>query len=259
MATSSRTRGPSRGTAEGRVQRAREADRRWSTPLGLVLLVADPDTSERDVVVAALSTSGVNCTWCATGAETLVQYGKLAPDAVLMSPLLDVVDALTVVRTIRDRDSLPILLGVGSGESGLVGPVLVAGATTAVTRPYDPAEVVRRLEAEVSRTASRVHLSYGPLELDPCSYSVRLHGEELRDLPLKEFELLRLLMTYADRVVTPEQIRVALWSDAIHAPSQNTVAVHVARLRARLGGAVVLRTIRGRGYRLTFEDHPHLA
>ena len=188
-----------------------------------------------------------------------MQYGALAPDAVLMSPLLDVVDALTVVRTIRGRDSLPILLGVGPGESGLVGPVLVAGATTAVTRPYDPAEVVRRLEAEVPRAESRVHLSYGPLELDPCSYSVRLHGEELHDLPLKEFELLRLLMTYADRVVTPEQIRVALWSDATHAPSQNTVAVHVARLRARLGGAAVLRTIRGRGYRLAFEDRPHPA
>ncbi|MGH3431377.1 MAG: helix-turn-helix domain-containing protein, partial [Thermocrispum sp.] len=72
----------------------------------------------------------------------------------------------------------------------------------------------------------------------------------------KEFELLRLLMTHADHVVTTEQIREALWGSGPTRPSRNAVTVHVRRLRERLGGAEVLRTVRGLGYRLTLPDVP---
>jgi DNA-binding response OmpR family regulator len=251
MATSAPSHGQHGHDAANRAARARKADRRWSTPLGLALLVADPDVSQRGRLLSALTASGVRCTWCVDGAETLVRYGQLTPDAILMSAVLDTVDAPTVVRTIRARGTLPILLGIGPGDSDSAGPVLVAGASTAVARPYDPGEVVRRLEAMVPQMAWHGRLTYGPLELDPRSFTVRLNGQELQDVPLKEFELLRLLMLNADCVVTSEQIRHALWGDLPHAPSSNAIVVHVARLRARLGGQAVVRTVRGRGYRLT--------
>lgn len=233
--------------------RAREADRRWSSSVGgLTLLIADPDVSQQEDLLHELAAAGVSSTWCVDGAEALVQYGKISPDAVLMAPVLREVDAVTVVRTIRDSCVLPILLGVGAGDSVSAGPVLVAGASAAVARPYQAGEIIKRLEAEIPQMTARARVMYGPLELDPRSYTVRLHGEELEDLPLKEFELLRLLMLNADCVVTAEQIRSALWGQAPHVPSSNAIVVHVARLRARLGGPMVLRSIRGRGYRLTF-------
>lgn len=238
-----------------RAGRAREVTRRWSTTSrGLVLLVADPDTSQREPLVPALEANGVSCTWCLDGAETLVQYGKLEPAAMLMSPGLEVVDAATVVHSIRQRGTLPILLGVGPGDSAAAGPVLIAGATAAVSRPYDPTEIMRRLDAEIPHMAARSRLTYGPLELDPRSYVVRLEGAELHGLALKQFELLRLLMMNADLLVTVEQIRQALWGDAPHPPSSDTINVHVTRLRSRIGGPTVLRTVRGLGYRLTFPD-----
>ncbi|HSE55372.1 MAG TPA: winged helix-turn-helix domain-containing protein, partial [Nocardioidaceae bacterium] len=64
-------------------------------------------------------------------------------------------------------------------------------------------------------------------------------------------ELLRLLMAHADHVVTQEQIKAALWGEGAAAPSSNAIAVHVGRLRHRLAGVAELRTVRGRGYRLT--------
>lgn len=255
MTTSLPIQGPPGDDAASRVDRARETDRRWSTALGLTLLVADPDTSQQGRILTDLAAAGVNCSWCHDGAEALVQYGRLTPDAILLSPVLEVVDAPTVVRTIRERATLPILLGIGPGESMSAGPVLVAGATSAVARPYDPVELLRRLGSEIPNMASRTRIRYGPLELDPGSYTVRLHGVELKDLPLKEFELLRLLMMNGDRVVSSDQIRYALWGDNPHPPSSNAVVVHIARLRARLGRPELLRTVRGRGYRLTL-PHP---
>ena len=254
MGTSSTLRDLTRDHVTGRTQRARETSRRWSAALGLVLLVADPDTAPHSTFCSDLLASGVNCACCRDGAEALVQYGRLTPDAVLLAPTLDVVDAPTVVRTIHEIDTLPILLGVGPGQADTAGPVLLAGATATVARPYDAAEIVRRLETQVPHLPSRVQLTYGPLQLDPRSYSVRLDGEELNDLPLKEFELLRLLMMNPDRVVSTDEICRALWGETPSAPASNRIAVHAARLRARIGGPTVLRTVRGRGYRLTFPE-----
>jgi DNA-binding response OmpR family regulator len=65
---------------------------------------------------------------------------------------------------------------------------------------------------------SRTRLQYGPLELDPGSYTVRLNGVELNDFPLKEFELLRLLMMNGGRVVSSDRFRHALWGDNPQGP-----------------------------------------
>lgn len=254
MTTSSPLHAPAGDVVTGRVQRARETSRRWGSVPGLVLLVADPETDPHSRLCSELQASGVSCTCCSDGAEALIQYGRLMPDAVVLSAELDVVDAPTVARTIHERSPIPILLGVGAGDVPLAGPVLLAGATATVAHPFAAAEILQRLDAQIPRLSSRTQLTYGPLQLDPRAYTVRLDGEELTDLPLKEFELLRLLMMNADRVVNTDEIRRALWGDVRHATPPNRIAVYVARLRARLGGPTVLRTVRGRGYRLTFPN-----
>lgn len=224
--------------------------RSWSSGLGPVLLVADADPVGA-AVDGGLRAAGLTTLWCRDGAEALVEFGRRLPDAVLLAPRLTLVDTPTVVRAIRDAGSQPILVGVGPGDLDIVGPALLNGATGAVSRPYVAAELVGRLETEIHDVEQRFKLVYGPLELDPWAYRVKADGVVWDSLPLKEFELLRLLMTHADRVVSVEQIRSALWGDKAAGPSSNAVNVHVGRLRQRLAGTAELRTVRGLGYRLT--------
>lgn len=223
---------------------------RSSTP-GPLLLVADPDSLAGSEVDGGLRAAGLDTFWCRDGAEALVEFGRRHPDAVLLAPRLALVDTPTVVRALREAGSQPILVGAGSGDLDAVGPALVNGATGAVARPYDAGEVAGRLGAVVHDVEQRFKVVYGPLELDPLAYRVRVDGVVWDNLPLKEFELLRLLMTHADRVVAVEQIRCALWGDKAAGPSSNAVNVHVGRLRQRLAGTAELRTVRGLGYRLT--------
>lgn len=230
---------------------ARLVDRGWSAMVGVLLLVADPDNASGGLLDAQLHAAGLNTVWCRDGAEALVEYGRSRPDAVLAAAHLEVVDTTTVVRTLREAGCQPIFVGVGSGDLDEAGPALVAGATGAVARPYVATEIVSRLETEIHDVEQRFKLVYGPLELDPWAYRVQVGNTVWESLPLKEFELLRLLMAHADHVVTPEEIRGALWGDRAGGPSSNAVTVHVGRLRARLDGVAELRTVRGRGYRLT--------
>jgi len=234
-------------------ERVRQVDRSWSAMVGVLLLVADPDGlgPGRGALDSELHVAGLNTVWCRDGAEALVEFGARRPDAVLAAPGLEVVDTPTVVRTLRNAGCRTVLVGIGPGDLEDAGPALVAGATGVVARPYVAAEIANRLEHEIHDLEQRVRLVYGPLELDPWAYRVRAGGVVLENLPLKEFELLRLLMAHADHVVTPEQIKTALWGDGSTGPSSNAIAVHVGRLRHRLAGVAELRTVRGRGYRLT--------
>lgn len=234
-----------------RITRARALHRRWSASSGLLLLVADPDVTEQVSLVRDLHLHGVEVLWCHDGASALVAFGRSRPDALLVAPSLELVDAATVVRTVRAEVPVPVLVRVGRDDYDAAGPVLLAGAS-ALSRPYQPVDLLHHLEELVPDLDQRVRLTYGPLQLDPRAYSVHLHGHELAELPLKEFELLRLLMVYADQVLSSEEISRAIWGDEGPPPSPNTIAVHVARLRARLGDPAAIRRIRGRGYRLTF-------
>ena len=242
---------PPGGEAE-HARQWRYDDRGWAGVPGMLLLVADPDPDpDHRTLDSELSAAGVATLWCKDGAEALVEYGRRQPDAVLAAPLLDVVDTTAVVRALRDAGCRTVLLGIGPDDLEAAGPALVAGATGAVARPYVAAEVTGRLAAQARDLERRHRLVYGPLEIDSWAYRVRVGGMVLDNLPLKEFELLRLLMAHADRVVTPEQIRSALWGDRSSVPSSNAITVHVGRLRHRLEGVAEIRTLRGRGYRLT--------
>jgi DNA-binding response OmpR family regulator len=92
----------------------------------------------------------------------------------------------------------------------------------------------------------------GALRLDPATLEVHLYGRSIR-LPLREYELLRFLMVHADRVLTPEQIYRTVWGRSGGRRS-NTLAVHIKRLRVRLGDNQehphIIKTVRGVGYRL---------
>lgn len=209
------------------------------------------DETTPRVLIERLRALGTEVTVCSRGSDALLSFGRLEPHVVVLSPVLAEVPAGVVAETIRRSGTQPILVGVGAGDAEAAGPVCMAGATAAVTRPYDVDELRQWLVRALPEQAVPTALTFGPLRLDLLAHSVHVDGAELEHLPMKEFELLRLLMTHADLMVSRGEIKASVWSDAPTDASDNTVDVHATRLRRRLPASVQLRTVRGLGYRLT--------
>ncbi|MGN9839237.1 winged helix-turn-helix transcriptional regulator [Nonomuraea sp. H19] len=213
-----------------------------------VLLIADPDGAVVADLAAALEREGVSVTGAPDGAQGLLQAGAMQPDVVIVAASLPVIDAVEFVRAVRLARNVPVLLGVGEGNAEQAVRALAAGAAACVARPYRVPELLPFIHA--ASPESRKLLIVGGVELDVQAYQVRVGGRAVH-LPLREFELLQYLMRNADRTVTREQIMRHVWHSAA-TTSTNTIAVHVKRLRARLGDEDdrLIQTVRGVGYRL---------
>ncbi|GAA3442053.1 sensory transduction protein RegX3 [Planomonospora venezuelensis] len=220
-----------------------------------MLLVADPESALVEELAVILEREGVEVTGVADGAQALLQAGALRPDVVLVSASLPVIGAVEFIRAVRLTRAVPVLLGVGEGHAEQAVQALAAGATACVARPYRVPELLPLVQAAiVGDSGVRRTLAVGNVELDVNAYQVRVDGRIVH-LPLREFELLHYLMRNAHRTVTREQIMRHVWNST-DTTSTNTIAVHVKRLRARLGDTddQLIQTVRGVGYRLV--DRP---
>jgi DNA-binding response OmpR family regulator len=206
-------------------------------------------------MVLELMRYGIDIHICSDGAEALLETGRVSPDAILAAADLPLVSGAQLVEVLRRRHQVPVLVGVGPLDASPAVAALAAGATACVARPYRMHEVIPLLRArfpQASIADMPTLLEAGLIKLDADSHEVRL-GNTLVELPPREFELLRYLMTHADRVVTHAQIRDHVWGIG-SSDGSNTLVVHIRRLRMRLGDdpqePQILQTVRGIGYRL---------
>jgi DNA-binding response OmpR family regulator len=223
----------------------------------LLLVEAEPTIASRLIDDAAAI--GLEITWCRDGAEALIAIGAEPPSVLVIAARTDTVDAPSIASAVRTRWDLPILVGVKSeeegseegGEEGLVREALACGASAVTARPYDISEIapfVAGAEAR-SRYAPTLFVA-GPIQVDRRAYETRVRGRDVQ-LTLRELELLIFLIERRGRVASTEEISRAVWG---RSSETNTVAVHVKRLREKLGEdpehGEFIRTIRGAGYRL---------
>lgn len=211
------------------------------------LLVVDPLVSD-GTLVADMTARGVRAFSVASTIDGLVEFGRSNPATVIVAPDAGGVPAAEFVRAIR-RYANPFVITVldHDGGSGADDPG-IAGGNAAIERPYDAVDVWGMLGDGSYPFRSPGVLAFGNLELDPGAYCVKVDGERIRDLPLREFELLRTLMRHAPDVLPDDEVWRELWGD--DQLNGNTLAVHVARLRHRLEGVARIRRIRRRGYLL---------
>ncbi|WP_419996664.1 response regulator transcription factor [Streptomyces boninensis] len=217
-----------------------------------ILVLADPDEQIAHDLAEHLAGHQIKVVFCADGAEALLQTGLQAPEAVLVSAKLPLVPGPQVVEVVRRRCATPVVIGVGPDDAEEAVAALTAGASACVARPYRPYEVLKLLGGATQAAAAPVdaEVSSGPYSINPATFEARVRGR-LVQLPLREFKLLHLLVANAEKVVTRDQISAELWGAT--APKSNTIAVHIRRLRDRIGDDPhdpgVILTVRNVGYR----------
>ncbi|HEU0104114.1 MAG TPA: response regulator transcription factor [Mycobacteriales bacterium] len=220
-----------------------------------VLLVEDEE-SFSDPLSYLLKAEGFEVAVAATGPEALAEYDRNGADLVLLDLMLPGLSGTEVCRALRQRGSVPVIMLTArdSEIDKVVG--LELGADDYVTKPYSTRELLARMRAVLRRgiepeEAQPAALEAGPVRMDVDRHVVTVSGRHVQ-LPLKEFELLELLLRNAGRVLTRGQLIDRVWG-ADYVGDTKTLDVHVKRLRAKLepdpGLPRHLVTVRGLGYK----------
>jgi two-component system response regulator RegX3 len=228
-----------------------------STPDATVLLVEDED-SFVEALTVGLRREGFRVQTAHDGAEALEMFDVVKPDLVLLDVMLPKVSGVDVCRELRRRSTVPIIMVTAKGSEIDTVVGLEVGADDYVTKPYRLRELVariravlRRRPADSSRAASGEVLEVGDVRLDPERHEVEIRGEQVK-LPLKEFELLEILLANAGRVLPRDTLIDRVWGTD-YVGDTKTLDVHVKRLRAKVepDPAMPTRivTIRGLGYK----------
>ena len=220
------------------------------------VLVVEDEESFSDALSYMLRKEGFEVAIAATGPDALTEFDRTGADIVLLDLMLPGLSGTEVCRTIRQRSNVPIIMVTARDAEidKVVG--LEIGADDYVTKPYSPRELVARVRAVLRRRADPEELSptaleAGPVRMDVDRHTVTVNGGNV-SLPLKEFELLEMLLRNAGRVLTRGQLIDRIWG-ADYVGDTKTLDVHVKRLRAKIepepGTPRFLVTVRGLGYK----------
>jgi two-component system, OmpR family, response regulator RegX3 len=222
------------------------------------VLVVEDEASFVEALKLGLGREGFRVEVAVDGLEALEMFDRVAPDVVLLDVMLPKVSGIDVCRQLRLRSKVPIIMVTAKGGEIDTVVGLEVGADDYVTKPYRIRELVARIRAVLrrapdDRTAdlSPGTIRVGDVELDPDEHQVQVRGVAI-SMPLKEFELLHLLMANAGRVLPRETLIDRVWGND-YVGDTKTLDVHVKRLRSKieLDPAVPERivTIRGLGYK----------
>lgn len=217
------------------------------------MLIVDPrrgcDETTHDLVAR-----GVHVTIVPDALDALIEVGRCDPIVVAVASDIVGLSATQLIEKLRTRGMTTVIAILSERDASDAGPLMLAGATAAIMRPYTDESLWQIIKQSVRDLDDNAVVTYGPIELDPRAYTVRVDGVRTSDLPLKEFEILRVLLQTAPGILLDHDLRKRIWDGA--GPADNTIAVHIVRLRQRLDGVAHLRRVRGRGYSLTLDGAP---
>jgi two-component system, OmpR family, response regulator RegX3 len=224
-----------------------------------VLLVEDEE-SFIDALMVGLKREGFHVEVARDGFEALERFDIVRPDLVLLDVMLPRISGIDVCRQLRKRTQVPIIMVTAKGAEIDTVVGLEVGADDYVTKPYRIRELVARMRAVLRRNALEMNAAselrpgsivVGEVTLDPDEHVVTVRGEPM-GLPLKEFELLHVLLANAGRVMTRDVLIDRVWGND-YVGDTKTLDVHVKRLRSKIetdpASPTRIVTIRGLGYK----------
>lgn len=218
------------------------------------ILVIDDDAGVRELVAEYLRSRGFTTATAVDGPSGLEAASSGTHDLVILDVMLPGMDGIEVLRRLRSTSTVPVVMLTARGDDidRVVG--LEMGADDYLPKPFNPRELVARVQAVLRRSHAEPPsdgvLRAGPLRVDPDRRTVALDGTNI-PLTTTEFELLRVLVQRAGRVVPREHL-MELARGEDFAAFERSVDVHVSHLRRKLGDAArqpqLIKTVRGVGY-----------
>ena len=220
------------------------------------ILVVEDEQNLREPLVYLLQKEGYDVIEAEDGQSAIDSFFTLGADLVLLDLMLPGVNGNEVCRAIRAESQVPIIMVTAKDTEidKVVG--LEIGADDYVTKPYSSRELLARMKAVLRRGTEAVTVSAGlikagPVKMDLERHTVTVNGERIQ-MPLKEFDLLELLMENVNRVLTRGQIIDRVWGSNYFGDTK-TLDVHVKRIRSKIeedpARPVHLTTVRGLGYK----------
>jgi two-component system, OmpR family, response regulator RegX3 len=227
------------------------------------VLVVEDEEAFVDALIVGLSREGFRVEAVTDGATALARFDEIDPDLVLLDVMLPRLSGIDVCRQLRQRSSVPIIMVTAKGAEIDTVVGLEVGADDYVAKPYRMRELVARMRAVLRRMPKQAAvpssmvddeddvLAVGDVRVDVGRHEVIVRGEPVA-LPLKEFELLSLLLANAGRVLTRDVLIDRVWGSD-YVGDTKTLDVHVKRLRAKVESDPShpsrIVTIRGLGYK----------
>jgi len=223
-----------------------------------ILLVED-ERSIAEGLKISLEAEGFQVAWAKDGTEALGTWERTRPDLIVLDLMLPGVSGTEVCRTIRARSDVPIIMLTARDTEvdRVVG--LEIGADDYLTKPFSTRELIARIRAILRRApiggmptaVEELPIEANGVRVDRSRHEVTVDGRQV-ELPPKEFELLAVLVEYAGRVLTRDQLIDEVWG-ADYVGDTKTLDVHIRRLRGRIETDPTdphrIRTVRGVGYR----------
>ena len=220
------------------------------------ILVVEDEISFSDPLSYLLRKEGYEVAVAETGPEALADFDRAGADLVLLDLMLPGLSGTEVCRALRQRSNVPVIMltAKDSEIDKVVG--LEIGADDYVTKPYSSRELLARIKAVLRRLAEHEELvpttiEAGPVRMDVERHIVTVAGSPTQ-LPLKEFELLEMLLRNTGRVLTRMQLIDRVWGSD-YVGDTKTLDVHVKRLRAKIEPDPAeprhIVTVRGLGYK----------
>jgi len=220
------------------------------------ILIVEDEPSLSEPLAYLLKREGYESTVVADGLDAITEFDRVGADLVLLDLMLPGLSGTEVCRELRQRSSVPIIMLTAKDSEVDIVVGLELGADDYVTKPYSSRELLARIRAVLRRQSEDDGLDDSALEangvrMDVDRHQVTVDGTVVA-MPLKEFELLELLLRNAGRVLTRGQLIDRVWG-ADYFGDTKTLDVHVKRIRSKIekdpSNPELLVTVRGLGYR----------
>jgi len=223
------------------------------------ILIVEDEPALSEPLAYLLTREGYETVIAADGLSALAEFDRAGADLVLLDLMLPGLPGTEVCRELRQRSAVPVIMLTAKDSEVDIVVGLELGADDYVTKPYSTRELLARIRAVLRRQgdagdSSDAVLAAGSVRMDVEKHQVTVNGTVV-PMPLREFELLEVLLRNAGRVLTRGQLIDRVWG-ADYFGDTKTLDVHVKRIRSKIeddpSNPRMLVTVRGLGYR--FED-----
>ena len=227
--------------------------------MGYKILICDDEKEILELIELYLGKEGYSVVKANDGQEALEKVKNDTDfDLAIVDIMMPRVDGYRVIKEIRKLYNIPIIMLSAKNQDSDKILGLDLGADDYITKPFNPLELVARVNAQIRRVYKLsakenacLKIVIGDIELDTYNVKLIVRGREVEVTSI-EYGILKYLMENAGRILTKNQIFEAVWNEAFLS-GDNTIMVHISRLRDKIEedsrNPVYLKTVRGLGYK----------